>query len=418
MALITVEARQELIALYVAMFEAAPSADELSQMVLAREGGATALQVANTLAQEAGFTAIYPGLLTGQEFVDRLADNLLGDDVAAPVRAWAVNWALSALNSGMSRQELILTAIQALGTTTNVNYTVPQAVLVYKVEVASYYTVNAGLNGTLEERQSLLANVDETEASQDAAIAIIQQTSQSFTVTANAASANEGTTATFSVDTDGVDAGGTVNFTISGVSAEDVVGGSLTGTTTVDSTGKATISVELVNDLSTEGGETLTVTAGNSSASQTVNDTSVTPVYTVVAGAASASEGSKVTFTVTADSAISGTAAVSITGIDAADAVSIPTSVTIVDGVGTIEIELNSDVATEGEETISVTVGSSTATTTVTDSSMTPILGEDNVSGTIVSGQGTAMPFVVVATLVLAAVLVGTRLAWWVRTRP
>jgi hypothetical protein len=33
------------------------------------------------------------------------------------------------------------------------------------------------------------------------------------------------------------------------------------------------------------------------------------------------------------------------------------------------------------------------------------------------SGQGTAMPFVVVATLVLAAALVGTRLVWWVRAR-
>ena len=92
-------------------------------------------------------------------------------------------------------------------------------------------------------------------------------------------SANEGSTAIFTLTTKNVTAGTAVPYTISGVSAADI-SGSLSGTAVVNTSGLATISVTLANDNLTEGAETLTVTAGGASASTTVNDTS----KTVVAG--------------------------------------------------------------------------------------------------------------------------------------
>ena len=86
-------------------------------------------------------------------------------------------------------------------------------------------------------------------------------------------SVNEGGTASFTLTAKNVASGASLSYTISGVSVADVSGG-LSGTAVVNASGLATISVTLLNDNLTEGAETLTVTAGDASASTTVNDTS------------------------------------------------------------------------------------------------------------------------------------------------
>lgn len=100
----------------------------------------------------------------------------------------------------------------------------------------------------------------------------------SYSLAAGATSVDEGATATFTLTTANVADGTAVAYTISGVDAADVDGGSLTGTATVTG-GTATISVALAADLTTEGAETLTVTIDGQSAtaSTTVNDSSVAP---------------------------------------------------------------------------------------------------------------------------------------------
>jgi len=102
-------------------------------------------------------------------------------------------------------------------------------------------------------------------------------TTPTFDLAANAANANEGTTATFTLTTTNVADGTSVAYTVSGVDAADV--DSLTGTAIV--TGNtATISVALTEDNTTEGAETLTVSIDGQTASAvvTVNDTSLDPV--------------------------------------------------------------------------------------------------------------------------------------------
>lgn len=125
-----------------------------------------------------------------------------------------------------------------------------------------------------------------------------------YALTAGAASADEGTTATFNLVTTGLAAGAQVAYTLSGIDAADLASGALTGMATVGADGKATISVALAADNKTEGAETLTVTAGGKTASTVVNDTSKALTFTLTATKAEINEGEANTFTVTASEAV------------------------------------------------------------------------------------------------------------------
>ena len=83
----------------------------------------------------------------------------------------------------------------------------------------------------------------------------------SFVLTSDVPVVNEGKTVTFTLATTDVPAGSSYDYEISGVSADDVVGGQLSGRVTIGTGGSAQISVTLVNDKTVlEGDETLTVT--------------------------------------------------------------------------------------------------------------------------------------------------------------
>lgn len=99
----------------------------------------------------------------------------------------------------------------------------------------------------------------------------------------SAASVNEGSSISFTVNTTGITNGTTVGYTVTGISSADLSSGSLTGNITINSnTGSVTFGIAA--DYVTEGSETLTITlaatdsAGNStgslSSSAVINDTS------------------------------------------------------------------------------------------------------------------------------------------------
>lgn len=119
--------------------------------------------------------------------------------------------------------------------------------------------------------QSTSVSVVDTSTAPGAVVA-------TYNVTADAASVNEGGTATFRVQTTNVSSGSQLAYSLSGVSASDVTGGSLTGLATVGADGVALVSVNLVADATTEGAETLTLNIAGKSASVSVEDTSTAPV--------------------------------------------------------------------------------------------------------------------------------------------
>lgn len=106
-----------------------------------------------------------------------------------------------------------------------------------------------------------------------------------YSLTADAASVDEGEVATFSLATTNVDAGTAVDYTITGVDAGDISGG-LTGSVTIGTDGTADIAVQVLADQLTEGVETLTVSLDNgaATASTQVQDTSVTDAGSYISG--------------------------------------------------------------------------------------------------------------------------------------
>jgi len=88
-----------------------------------------------------------------------------------------------------------------------------------------------------------------------------------------AASVDEGKSTVVTLTTKNVASGDVVNYLISGVDAADV--NSLTGSAIVGSDGKAYITIAATADATTEGAETMVVTAGSASVSIAINDKSL-----------------------------------------------------------------------------------------------------------------------------------------------
>ena len=133
-------------------------------------------------------------------------------------------------------------------------------------------TVAEGLEGV---KVSLLDDNFNTVASETTAITNVEPV-QTFDLSASEAAVDEGGTVTFTLETTNVDAGTQFAYNLSGVSGADVEG-ELAGAATVDSQGKATVAVNLLEDERTEGAETLKLEVAGETAEVTVNDTSVTP---------------------------------------------------------------------------------------------------------------------------------------------
>jgi len=149
-------------------------------------------------------------------------------------------------------------------------------------------TVNLAADAATEGAETLTLTLDGKTTSatmtvNDTSTAI----SETFTLTAAATGADEGTTATFNLVTTNVADGTSVAYTLTGIDAADLSSGSLTGTATVTG-GVATISVALAADTTTESAETLTVSIDGQSAtaSTTVNDTSLTSSAFILTAAA------------------------------------------------------------------------------------------------------------------------------------
>lgn len=93
---------------------------------------------------------------------------------------------------------------------------------------------------------------------------------------------DEGGSAVFTLLTKNIPAGTSIAYVLSGIAAADIVGVNLTGSTVVNSIGKATITVPISADSLTEGLETLTITAGGATASTVIIDTSTSPNLSVI----------------------------------------------------------------------------------------------------------------------------------------
>ena len=155
MATITLQERNEITGLFIAMFKAAPGTGYLSEAVAAREAGASLEDIAEILASKPAFQEVYPAFLTAEEFAARAVDYLLADDTPAGAKTWATNWIIGKLNGGTPASTVLMEAAQALMLTSNPNYASAQEQMLNRIEVANHYSI------TQEQSSSDLATLQD-----------------------------------------------------------------------------------------------------------------------------------------------------------------------------------------------------------------------------------------------------------------
>ena len=205
--------------------------------------------------------------------------------------------------------------------------------------------------------------------------------SPTFYISTTTSTYNEGTNVVFSIAASNATAGTSVAYTLSGVSAQDI-GIPLTGHLIVGSGGLATLAVPVVADLFTEGSETLRLTlepnAPLSVATRAVNisDSSRTPSFQISTGTPSYDEGSTVSFSIQTSQVAPGLAVLyAFSGLSRDDFTGASGGTVTVDsnGYASLSISLVADTTTEGPESLTLSIGSSTGTVTVNDTSKTPV---------------------------------------------
>jgi len=258
----------------------------------------------------------------------------------------------------------------------------------------------AGYNWWLNElrtnpektRAKVLADFSETAENKAGVSSLISAgvvfqpyTSKEYRVVSRAAEVNEGQTAVFDVSTVNVAAGTQLAYTITGVSAADIVGGQLSGSLTINAQGRATISIPIAADNLTEGRETLQVNLLGQNASVVINDTSRAPVanptYSLTPSTVSVNEGWNDNFTIYSATAVftllttqvaAGTSfSYLLSGIQAADIVGGQLSGTVTvnaQGQATLSIPIAADSLTEGPEVLTVAIRSPQGSTLASSS--------------------------------------------------
>ena len=136
------------------------------------------------------------------------------------------------------------------------------------------FTLSA--DATTEGNETFLMSVDSGNSTHSVTVIDSSKTA-TYSLSRSAASRNEGQSVTITLTTTNVLNGTNVSYTVGGISAGDLSSGSLSGNFTINNNSAST-SFTLSNDLTTEGTETLTLSAGGQSINVTINDTSITPL--------------------------------------------------------------------------------------------------------------------------------------------
>lgn len=358
MALITTEQRNELTALFVAMFNAAPGAANLTDMVEAVEGGATLAEVAATLAAKADFQSVYPGFLTAEEFTGRVVANLLTTDTPAGAKSFATSWILGQLNAGTSRSEVLSLSVQALRATANTNYTEAKAQLTNKVAIANYYSVTQEQSSTsLAALQAVVSSVTFDSDTVTAATTAVD----------NSVLAALGRTYNLSASIDTVTGGAGNDVINSGTGAalltalDNIDGGDGTDTLVVSEIAAMTVPTTAT----VKNVESATLISGASISGNTAKWTGLTSLTTTSAG------GGTLTAATTTDVTATDVASTSTLGITGGNAV----TATVTGTAGAITVDGSAGAVTVSQATAgAITIGGTTkvaGSVTVTDTAQT-----------------------------------------------
>lgn len=256
------------------------------------------------------------------------------------------------------------------GTTTNEDFTdyVNSGSLTINSNTATLVrTLN--LDAINDPDQTIIINLRNGSTSGEilATAATVNTTEQAkdYYIYPDVSSVNEGGTVTFTVSTAGIADGVSLSWVNVGTTYDsDFTDNTNSGDVTIYS-GLASFTRTLVEDVSTEGGETIVMelydagTLVASSTSVTVNDTSVSPTYSIVGSPTAQDEGSSVDFTISTTGVSNGTTLYwkiipepGETQPVSGDFVGglLEGTVTINSNAASFSVDLSADQTTEGEE--------------------------------------------------------------------
>ena len=172
--------------------------------------------------------------------------------------------------------------------------------------------------------------------------------------------ADEGDTFDITLITTFLDNGDTVDYTISGISSDDINGESLTGSFIINDN-RADKTFTVTADRSTESDETFTISLDNGAdnISVVLNDTSLTPSFTLSADVNPVPEGRSVEVTLTTTEVDDGdTYNYTITGVTSADLnfASLTGTFTVNSSTASQVFLITEDLTTEGLETMTLSL--------------------------------------------------------------
>ncbi len=219
-----------------------------------------------------------------------------------------------------------------------------------------FSSIDSAVRENLETFNLTLTNTGETVE-----VNINDTSVQTFVLTTDKGSVNEGDSVTITLSTQGVDNGVTVPYAIlgTGILPSDLGISNLNGSFTINNN-TASVTFNIDEDVSTEGSESFTLSLGNGedSINVTISDTSKAPTYTLERSASLVNEGESFTITLTTQNPINGTVIpYTISGIQTEDIdnTSLTGSFTV-GSVESISFLVTEDDLTEGNEVFTISL--------------------------------------------------------------
>ncbi|UZE95134.1 beta strand repeat-containing protein [Alkalimarinus alittae] len=173
---ITAIQRTELVSLLVGMFDAAPSAEILTEFVAYFEAGDSITDIANNLDDTEVFQSMYPTWFTNEDFASKFTKTIMDGNTDAAGLAVATSEVLALLNAGYSQGETAKIATDFLMAVDATDVVFGQAGLALqnKTEVATYHATQLlNADSSLASLQAVLASVNATQQSVDDVKALI-----------------------------------------------------------------------------------------------------------------------------------------------------------------------------------------------------------------------------------------------------
>lgn len=177
---ITVQMREQVSQLYVALFGRAPDGEGLGFWVQQLDSGKTMVQVANEMYGTTPARAYYPLFLTNEEVISTFYQNVLG--VTADAEGLAF-WTAKLNAAGATKGSVIAEMIAVTLTNPNPAGAAARALLENKVAVAQWYGEQ---NGNIDGATAILTSVTTDPASVEAAKAGGVQSGETFMLTTGA----------------------------------------------------------------------------------------------------------------------------------------------------------------------------------------------------------------------------------------